>query len=136
MAVDVTGGGYYLTTQASKNNLQFITQEDENENSVRVAVRAPLTNAEGNRNGTYSFNNITFQAEIKDVIEELGNEVNFVQLMPLHVRAANTHWVLNGSDYVVYDDKGANPQYYNDKYELIDPTKESTDEGYKLEQYF
>ena len=136
MAVDVTGGGYYLTTQASKNNLQFITQEDENENSVRVAVRAPLTNTEGNRNGTYSFNNITFQAEIKDVVEELGNEVNFVQLMPLHVRAANTHWVLNGSDYVVYDDKGANPQYYNDKYELIDPTKESTDEGYKLEQYF
>lgn len=136
MAVDVTGGGYYLTTQASKNNLQFITQEDENDYSIRVAVRAPSTNTEGNEAGIYNFKNITFQAEIKGVVEELGNEVNFVQLMPLHVRAAGTNWVLNGSDYIVYDDKGANPQYYNDKYELIDPEKEPTDEGYKLEQYF
>lgn len=109
-----TSNGYY-TGQTNARHLQFILGTGDN--AGRIIVRAPDRDIE-------DFQYIVFQAFVtSDVLDEndekLLDKVNFVQYYPLHIREKNSDWELNGSDYIVYDDKGANPTCYNDKFELI-----------------
>lgn len=109
-----TSNGYY-TGQTNASHLQFILGTGDN--AGRIIVRAPDRNIE-------DFQYIVFQAFVtSDVLDENDekflDKVNFVQYYPLHIREKDSDWELNGSDYIVYDDKGANPTCYNDKFELI-----------------
>ena len=90
-------------------NLEFLV-DDENYR-IAVRVKPAITDIDKLRY-------IVLKAAVKqNHVEGLG-EVKFEQLLPIHIRAAGTNWVLEGSDYIVYDDKGANPTCYNDYYIL------------------
>lgn len=52
--------------------------------------------------------------------DENSRRIKFEQYLPLHFRAPHSTWCLQGSDIIVYDDKGSNPSCNNDVYKLID----------------
>lgn len=118
--------GFYSGLNLDKDNnitgnatkLVFITTKDKKGNYDRVAVKVRADIRDINE-----LRYIVLQAAVtsKNVQNEESTleSVKFVQLLPIHVRAAGTDWILRGSDYIVYDDKGANPSCYNDYYQLI-----------------
>ena len=106
--------GYY-SGRNNASNLDFKTGYGENEG--RVIVRAKDVSIE-------NLKYIVLQAFVRSEVEDENNnivlgDVEFYQYLPIHIRQKNTDWELNGSDYIIYDDKGANPTCYNDKFELI-----------------
>lgn len=111
--VNKLDAGYY-SGKTNADNLEFISGYGENQG--RVIVRAKDTDI---NNLKY----IVLQAFVSNEVEDddLG-VIEFYQYLPLHIREKNSDWELNGSDYIVYDDKGANPTCYNDKFELISKT--------------
>lgn len=121
--------GYY-SGKTNANNLEFI--EGYGENSGRIIVRAKDTDI---NNLKY----IVLQAFVKsEVLDDNNNpvlgEIEFYQYLPIHIRVKNSDWELNGSDYIVYDDKGANPTCYNDKFELISKSNSNNkiEDGFEI----
>ena len=123
---DTNIDGYYSgliltnnnTTIGNAKNLDFITTKNGNDYD-RVAVRV-------NTDKTTDINDLLYivlQAAVTGKKVQNNNSiletVKFIQLLPIHIRVAETDWILRGSDYITYDDKGANPSCYNDYYELI-----------------
>ena len=123
-----TSSGYYSgynsttnTHDGNANNLQFLVkqeQEDEQWYCTDVAVRTqpglPIT----------SFRYIILSAAVKQSATSTYNDneydvgpVNFVQMLPLHIRKEDSYSI-NGADFITYDDNGANPQCFNDEYKL------------------
>ena len=133
--------GYY----AGKNNasnLEFIKGRDDNDG--RVIVRAPSQKKVRDNITNLSiedFEYIVLQAFVTSEVQDDNNNptddlgsIEFYQYYPLHIREAGSDWELNGSDYIVYDDKGANPTCYNDKFELVSktPNVEKITGGFKI----
>ncbi len=119
-----SSNGYY-SGQDNSRNLEF--KLGTGENAGRIIVRAPDRDIK-------DFEYIVLQAFVADeVLDEQGNKVldnvNFIQYYPVHIREANSDWELNGSDYIVYDDKGANPTCFNDKFELISKSDKTNKVG-------
>ena len=121
--------GYY-SGKINANNLEFV--EGYGENAGRIIVRAK----------DIDINNLKYivlQAFVKsEVLDDDNNpvlgEIEFYQYLPIHIRAKNSDWELNGSDYIVYDDKGANPTCYNDKFELISKSNSNNkiEDGFEI----
>ena len=137
------GKGFYSGKDNVKN-LEFIYLEENGEEAgvttpyySRVAVRAKdLLGENADTNAQLKdFYYIVLQAFVNEKViqgsenDEVLGRVDFVQYFPLHVRAKDTYWVLDGSDYIVYDDKGANPTCYNDVYRLFNPEDNSIKES-------
>lgn len=108
--------GYYSgikiddNTNNNAKNLDFI--HDAENGRVAVRVKPSVTDITDLRY-------IVLQAAVKNENVDGLKSVKFVQLLPIHIRAEDTDWVLRGSDYIIYDDKGANPSCYNDYYQLV-----------------
>ena len=106
--------GYYSGRENARDGLFFITQTNDNNQNIRIAVRVNPTASED------KLKHIVLQATVDaNVLDNNLGKIQFTQLLPIHIRAEGTNYVLNGSDYIIYDDKGANTSFYNDKYELI-----------------
>ena len=103
-------------------NLDFLV--DTENGRVAVKIKSSVSNI---NNCRY----IVLQAAVKNENVDGLKSVKFVQLLPIHVRAADTTWVLRGSDYIIYDDKGANPSCYNDYYQLIRIDENGNDQIFK-----
>ena len=111
--------GYYSGQNNANNGLEFEFLKNENY-YTRVAVRVKEKKEDGSLIKIEDLNHIVLQATVsEDVADNNLGKIQFTQLLPIHIRAEGTNYVLNGSDYIIYDDKGANPSFYNDKYELI-----------------
>lgn len=120
--------GYYSGIKTDDNthnnakNLNFI--HDEENGRVAVRVKPGVTDIANLRY-------IVLQAAVKNENVDGLKSVKFVQLLPIHIRAKDTNWVLRGSDYIIYDDKGANPSCYNDYYQLIRIDENGNDQIFK-----
>ena len=120
-----TKDGYYSGYNSSSsrhdgnaNNLQFLARQDQDGNFIEVAVR---TNADIDIS---NYRYIILSAAVRQGATSTYNDneydlgpVNFVQMLPLHVRT-NDKYVMEGADYITYDDKGTNPQSYSDEYNV------------------
>ena len=108
--------GNTVTTLNNANNLDFAL----NSSHTRVLVR-PKTNI----TDITSFRYIVLKAQVTNVVVYDGKDspgtVQFEQYLPLHFRAKGSDYIFDGSDYIVYDDKGANPTCYNDSCKLLKP---------------
>lgn len=106
--------GYYSGRENARDGLFFITQTNDDNQNIRIAVRVNPAASED------KLKHIVLQATVDaNVLDNNLGKIQFTQLLPIHIRAKETNYVLNGSDYIIYDDKGTNPSFYNDKYELI-----------------
>ena len=112
--------GYYSGLNNSKN-LDFIINNNE------IAVRC-------NTNNIIDYRYIILQASI--IVDEVTStytdpkdpyklyNVNFTQLLPLHVRLSD-NYNMNGADYITYNDNGASPQSYSTSYDITGVSGES-----------
>ena len=109
--------GYYNKGQIqnlfSENKIQYKVILNNNK-KIRIAIRAIDTDL-------ISCRYIILKAIVWSTIDN-EQRVKFEQYLPLHFRAANSKWCLQGSDVVIYDDKGTNPSCNNDVYKIIDGT--------------
>ena len=116
--------GFY-SGQKNAENLEFLVKQKPKDKSsdrvnwVDVAVRVKLEDDEGNDMPIENLHYIVLAASIRYNASDikLGN-VNFTQLLPIHIRTKDIYY-LDGSDYITYDDGGANPQFFNKRYNLI-----------------
>lgn len=108
--------GNTVTTLNNANNLDFVT----NSNHTRILVRPKISVTDITK-----LRYVVLKAQVTNVVvydsKDSPGTVQFEQYLPLHFRAKGSDYIFDGSDYIVYDDKGANPTCYNDSCKLLKP---------------
>ena len=122
-----SGSGFYCGA-TNAENLEFLIKAKRHENDggqesggqvfVDFAMRAPDGDVDDYRYIIMSAS-VRSSATSKYHDDEYNvGDVNFVQMLPVHIRA-DDKYILEGADYITYDDKGANPQAYSDEFDLL-----------------